>query len=603
MKRIQSLPEAHGRILRSGRVDLLRWIFRLTVSTFVVAHALSWRTSVSFPNHRPTGERQDAGKILVARSMRDANAAVLDESNAPPAGQGRRKWSDARTLAAEVLETNLKLAELARKCEDPRSKLDPTSAALEACRLLRGIPGGQPDTVAYNCVLKVLSKISPTRLPRMAPAVPADAQVRFIDFTDSDDMIDKASTTAAEWAKSLLEEMKAVHAHQYAANAAWYNQLKQPTNSSSALFHVEGADEEIGDSSFPGSKVGPPRVFVKPNVRSYSTVMDAYARHATSESCDACQELLCELEQRHHDTGDVAYRPNVIAYNTCLSALAKARRTQECWDLFLTMPVERDIISANVLLHALARSGWVDAGERAESIMRNFTTSQATGESAGDGASVKLRSNTRTYSTCMDAWARCGRPDKAQELLDELLLLCDASSDESYRPNCVPFATVIYAYSVSKDRNKAKHAFRVFQLMKERRIVPNSVVLNNLLNCFATRPHPETVEMVETLYRHILDKHSGLMDHFTFGIVLKAVSTCRVFWKDAEFAPGVFRECCRRGFVSAVVLRQLRQAVPVDTYRELLGGSDHVDVDRIPLEWKRHVVERGIPSVPRRRRN
>jgi pentatricopeptide repeat protein len=539
--------------------------------------------------------------------MHDTHAAALDESNAPTAGRGQRRWSDARTLSAEILETNLKLADLARKCEDPRSKLDPTSAALEACRLLRGVPGGQPDTVAYNCVLKVLSKISPARLPPMAPApapaAPADAQVRFIDFTDSEDRSDMASTTAAEWAKTLLEEMKVVHAQQYGANAAWYSQLKHPTDSSSALFDVDGIDDDDGDSSLGGSKVGPPRVYVKPNVRSYSTVMDAFARHGTSESCDACQELLHELEQRYRETGDVAYRPNIIAYNTCLSALAKARRTQECWDLFLSMPVERDIISVNVLLHALARSGWTDAGERAESILRNFTTSQATGESIGDGTSVKLKNNGRTYATCMDAWARCGRPDKAQELLDELLLLFDASSDEAYRPNCVPFATVIFAYSVSKDRNKAKHAFRVFQRMKERKVVPNSVVLNNLLNCFATRPHPETVEMVETLYRHILEKHGGLMDHFTFGIVLKAVSTCRVFWKDAEFAPGVFRECCRRGFVSAVVLRQLRQAVPVDTYRELLEGSDHVDVNRIPLEWKRHVVERGIPSVSRRRRS
>lgn len=584
--------------VQSEKVYSFLWVVRL--STFVVV--LSWRASLSFPNHLPSRRVcHDAGKAPIARSMYDSNAAVLDESNAPPAGQGRRRITGA-TLSTQILEANLKLAELARKCEEPRSKLNRTSAALEACRLLRSIPGGQPDTVAYNCVLKVLSKISPARLPRLAAAAPTNAQVQFIGFTDREDRNEKDGSTAAEWAKSLLEEMKVVHAQQYAANAAWYNELKQAPKSTSALFHVEGAEGDDGDSSSHGSKVGPPRVFVKPNVRSYSTVMDAFARHATSESCDVCQELLQELERRHQQTGDVAYRPNVIAYNTCLSALAKARRTQECWDLFLTMPVDRDVISVNVLLHSLARSGWSDAGERAESIMRNFTTSQATGESIEEGRSVKLKNNARTYATCMDAWARCGRPDKAQELLDELLLLFDESSDEAYRPNCVPFATVIYAYSVSKDRNKAQHAFRVFQLMKERRVAPNSVVLNNLLNCFATRPHPETVEMVETLYRHILDKHGGLMDHFTFGIVLKAVSTCRVFWKDMDFAPGVFRECCRRGFVSSVVLRQLRQAVPVDTYRDLLG-SDHVDVNLIPLEWKRHVVERGVPSVPRGKRN
>jgi pentatricopeptide repeat protein len=373
-------------------------------------------------------------------------------------------------------------------------------------------------------------------------------------------------------------------------------------------------------------------VFVKPNVRSYSTVMDAYARLGTSDGCDACLDLLAELEEAHRETGDPAYRPNAVAYNTCLSALARARRPEACWDLFLGMPVDPDIISVNVVLHSVARSGWSDAGDRAQAIMDNFTTAATAAVAAnetktqenlphdGDASmaspvsSPALRSNARTFSTCMDAWSRCGRPDRALGLLDRLLELHDATGDERYRPNCVPFATVIHAYSVSGDADRTSRAAEVFRRMKERGVPPNAVVLNNLLNCYASRPHPDTAGTVETLYRYISDKHPGWMDSFTFGITLKAVSTCRVvFWRDNPgFAPEVFRECCRRGLVTPVVLWQLRQAVPAETFREILAsapssagaerGSSLADVGQIPREWRRHVDERKVLQSRRRRR-
>jgi pentatricopeptide repeat protein len=362
--------------------------------------------------------------------------------------------------------------------------------------------------------------------------------------------------------------------------------------------------------------------------------MDAYARHGTERGCAACLELLKDLEASHRETGDAAYRPNVVAYNTCLSALARARRPEECWDLFLGMPVDPDIISVNVVLHSVARSGWSDAGDRAQAIMENFTSPTTTkllvnetktklrwkdstasisetllpeSSQAGPVAAPLMRSNARTFSTCMDAWARCGRPDRALELLDRLLNLYDWTRDDRYRPNCVPFATVIHAYSVSSDANRTERAAQVFQRMKERGIPANTVVLNNLLNCYASRPNPDTASMVETLYKYIADKHPGLMDSFTFGITLKAVSACRVmFWRDnPDFAPNVFRECCRRGLVTSVVLWQLRQAVPAETFRELVasarstegveserGFSDQADISQIPKKWRRHVDER-----------
>jgi len=377
--------------------------------------------------------------------------------------------------------------------------------------------------------------------------------------------------SAAELAEQLLREMEEVNGRQYGANQKWYTDL---------------ADDLLDDDQV---SAGPPRVLVKANVRSYSTVMDAYARHRTRDAAVKVQDLLEELIERYESTGDGALRPNVITYNTCLTAWARAGCCKECLDFFQNdMPVDPDVVSHNIVLHALAKSGWVDAGARAQVLLDQM-------KSVDDG----VRPNGRTYSTCMDAWSRSGRPDMARALLKESLELYDETGDLDLKPNSVSYATVIHAYALSCDKDKAAIAFRLFQDMRERGIQRNRVVLNNLLNCFATsKPEPTTVELVEKLYRSILEHPPG-PDHYTFGTVLKA--SANLLWKDRDFAPAVFKEACKRGQVSDGVLWKLRQAVPAKTYRELVGGGgsssnggaddDRVRVSDLPREWTRNVRE------------
>jgi hypothetical protein len=121
--------------------------------------------------------------------------------------------------------------------------------------------------------------------------------------------------------------------------------------------------------------------------------------------------------------------------------------------------------------------------------------------------------------------------------------------------------------------------------MRQKGIEPNPFTYNNLLNSFATsKAHPELIDMVEKVYRQMLREH--LSDQVTFGIVLKACSN--LFWKDVEFAPSVFREACDRGQVSSGVLWQLRQAVPAESFRELVG-ADQVAWGELPHKWTRNV--------------
>jgi tetratricopeptide (TPR) repeat protein len=427
----------------------------------------------------------------------------------------------------ETYQINLQLADWASQCARQRN----VTAATLALETLRNMK--RPDTVAYNSVIKAVAKVTPARILQVP------------------------STKVAE---QLLQDMKDLCESQVEANRAWYDRLSDGTLS----------DIEISQ--------GPPRVRIKPNVRSYSTVMDALARKGNLEAARRAEKILEDLESAFLVTGDLALEPNLISYNTLLSAYAKCGgevAVSECLDILASIPMQPDVISYNNVLHAIARSGNADAGEQVQAMLDKMQTRG-------------ISPNARSYTTSMDAWSQSGRVDRAYALLEEVLIRFEKTQDMSLKPNAISFSTLIHAYAVSKEEDKALKAYKVFLKMKENDVLPNRYTFNNLLNaCATSRSTPRVLELVKKLYHKVLRDYGP--DHFTFGTVLKACANILV--KDRSFAPTVFREACKRGQVSSGVLWQLRQAVPVETYRELLGGQDGHDIpwNDLPPEWKRNV--------------
>jgi pentatricopeptide repeat protein len=442
----------------------------------------------------------------------------------------KQKYASTEDLA--TYEMNLQLAALAEQCSQRGSVL----AARQALDLLRHNMT-HPDTVAYNSVLKALAKVVPARIY----GVPASV-----------------------WADTLLHTMKEKYDNQVRDNWAWYEDLSRGILNETTLH------------------AGPPRVRVKPNVRSFATVMDAWSRQGDLDAAHRAEAVLQDCAQRFADTGDEALRPNRIAYNTLLSAYAHCAAVDDCLDILAQMPVAPDVISYNACLHAIARAGGPEAGEQAEVLLRSMTVAP----------------NARSYTTCMDAWSQSLQPARAHALLEELLQVYNRTQHVSVRPNAVSFSTVIHAYAVSKDPEKAHKAYQVLQLMSKYNVEPNRVTYNNLLNACASsvKSSPHDMTLIKQVYATVISHHSP--DAATFGTVLKACSKLSV--KDTEFAVAVFREACQRGLVSPGVQWQFRQAVPMDTYRPLMGGSNAADWHSLPASWRRNVQEQGSSSTFRR---
>ena len=472
----------------------------------------------------------------------------------------------------ETYAINLQIAKLAQA-----SSMRNKTAAGMAYDLLR--KQRSPDTVAYNSVLKALAKTSSLH-----------------------------HKNAAVLAATLLEEMEDLHEVQAKENKEWYDRL-----------NAENLTEEE-------LSVGPPRIRVKPNVRTYSTVIDAWGKQSNPLAAQQAQDLLERLQEKYEESGDVAMQPNAITYNTVINGWAKSgalvEGTEKCEALLKEMETP-DVISFNAVLHAWARSGLPNAGERAEHLLREMTK--------GDRP---VQPNGRTYTTVMDAWSRShlGCTDSARRahtLLKEMEELSAGDPDSPVKPNYVSYSTVINAYALSKTEPlKAHKAFSLLNRMNRLTkggytdVRPNRVTYNSVLNACATscptavenlmkeknldHKLPTLPDMVRTLYNQLLDEEHNnrlMPDHFTFGTVLKAVAN--LFWGEpdqVEFGKMVFEEACARGQVSFGVLWQLRQAMPIDIYRELLPPQalqqEKTLMNHIPKDWKYNVREESRRYKP-----
>uniref|UniRef100_A0A7S2YEH4 Pentacotripeptide-repeat region of PRORP domain-containing protein n=1 Tax=Entomoneis paludosa TaxID=265537 RepID=A0A7S2YEH4_9STRA len=533
-----------------------RMLFLLSILTIIPCTS-SWMIN---PSLKKGGRNIGSVKLFRAPVGLRESSSALEQQTSPPllhaSSENQEAWRSKRQeidriereIDIATYQTNLKIAALAEDCARRKN----TTAAVQAIRLLRTL--SHPDSVAYNSVLKTLAKISPARI-NLGEVSSSSSKGRARLSKSGNG---PSWTDAAHVAEELLKEMVSLHRQQVAANQQWYDRLAKGLLSEMEL------------------EQGAPRVRIKANVRSFSTVMDAWSRLGDYEAAQKCEALLQTMKDEYEETGDLALQPNLITYNTLLSAYAKCGYPAKCMELLERMSdenVEPDVISHNSVLQALARSRDEDQGERAEAYLRK--------------AMNKVRLNGRSYTTCMDAWSQEGCPERAHALLKEMLSNYERTGNENLAPNVITYSTIIHAYAVSSVPDKAVKAQALFRDMIARNIKTNQVTTNALLNaCASSPPSAEVIAMLKGVYQTVVRANKA--DHFTFGTVLKACSN--FFPDDASFATLVFEEACRRGQVSEGVLKQLRFAVPADVYFTLVG-EEHDQVAEIPQEWKRNVRE------------
>ena len=269
---------------------------------------------------------------------------------------------------------------------------------------------------------------------------------------------------------------------------------------------------------------------IVPSIYSFINVINAHAtsRHRQSGKIERIQEKMLDFSRRNN--------------------LSRLRR---------------NVIVSNAVISALATSGEIDAGERAESILDDLLLGSAVGDE-------NLTPNTDSYQGVILAWAKSRTRGKAQKAYRILHRMIDdyENGNMNCRPTAQAYTTVLNAAAFSNGNAEEEHeAFRIA-----------TTTLNELYNC----PYcdgPTSAAM---------------------GTFIKACGRLGVPPDvSLESLEAAFQKSCELGLVDPYVLDQFFYACPVSTglYRKVFGdlipkdGPEKVKVapHSIPKEWRRNV--------------
>jgi pentatricopeptide repeat protein len=290
---------------------------------------------------------------------------------------------------------------------------------------------------------------------------------------------------------------------------------------------------------------------VQPDVYAFSCVMAAYAHAGQAE---AAQGVLQEMETLYEQTRDDKFRPNNVCYTILIGAFAatgEPRRAEAILQRMMESPydsVKPNVVSFNQVLHAWAKSGKVNAAERATVILdRLEVLHHSTGESSlkpdqksycnllncyanspnprkyaplaqqklewmhlQDDASVKP--SRVSYSIVLRAWCKAGMPQKADGLLRDISRLYRDSKSSIVAPHVDLFITVIAGWAESKDPQAPQRVEALLKLMEDLHdkegleTKPNQIAYNAFLNCLSRSSDPNAAKRAETVLRRMQEQ-------------------------------------------------------------------------------------------------
>ena len=274
-----------------------------------------------------------------------------------------------------------------------------------------------------------------------------------------------------------------------------------------------------------------------PNNKTYSTIIDAYARYLSSlhspkpedktKAVRRAESLFQEMQQIYKINPNSPLRPDTITYNSFLNVLSHSgnpKRAELFLDKMIAMQAEAYasdnhdlIVKPNTTTYNTIINGWAnlaseESGVQAEHIMKRI--------SDDDGG---VQPNVITYNSVINAHAKSQVPDaaeRAQSILERMIEsnvskneLASQNQITPYiqqnfneiipRPNIVTFGTVIHAWSRSTNPKAPHHALALLQQMQNldqignfRNIIPNKECFQAVIIAFRNINNAEKAEEV-----------------------------------------------------------------------------------------------------------
>jgi len=535
-------------------------------------------------------------------------SSLSQSSNRTPNTSQQRRKESLEVGNNPLLSLNLNLDALARaEAAERAQELYQRIAALHR----EGYYAVSPDTCSFNSVLKAwksdpakalefwetaVNDIEPnvrsfnTVLLALANAglyEEAESVLRQMQSPDSPVIPDRISyntvllsyvasqePNAPERAEVLLREM--LESDYLQPDAISYNIVVQAHLNDISEKAAEKAQEWVERMRQDG--------VVKPDVYTYTLIIQAWAQLGNPERAF---ELLKEMN-------DV--QPNRVTYTAVLQAYCHAKQPQKAQQLLEDMiqlsdqypEVRPDCVTFSALIDGWAVVAEEQPEQAVEAALSLLQRMQDLSSSWPETAP-----NARTYTSVLTTLARSRQWEACHQAFQ---LLRDMSSSEP--PNLIHYNAVLDAYAKSPRADKAIHALKVWNHMKQNGVVGDSISYNSILaasaNAFGQSQLKEDSLKVGLMAFQALKKDENCQaTSFTYLCLFKAIrkgmtpSTQRT-----KLVRQVFGLLCQDGCLNDIVWKQLMHFANdiADLVGERYGTLDRVRPQDLPSEWTRNAM-------------
>ncbi len=313
----------------------------------------------------------------------------------------------------------------------------------------------------------------------------------------------------------------------------------------------------------------------KPNVITYTSVLEAYANSGTPEAAAKAEELCMDMISnsnsmaKNGNQDDDIVRPTTRSYNAVIQAYAKSglhNRAEKAEAFIAKMEsiykeqegrlrnninnnnnnsnndnnaeedgevhnniIRPNTINYNTVLTTYANSGMFDAAEHTERILKT----------------IMREPNVISYNACIDAWAKSGHADSGQrafDLLQEMNDLYGSGQNVNVKPNTRSYNSVMNAYAKSTVQDGPQKAEMILDTMEElfeggnADVKPDFFSFATVINAWGRSYQYGKAQRVLNIFRHMIDLYEKgnecVRPNGMFRFSLVNVAECRVhcFW-------------------------------------------------------------------------
>ena len=325
------------------------------------------------------------------------------------------------------------------------------------------------------------------------------------------------SPDAGERAQDILDKMSATP-NRKSFNAVLLAHAKSgnPSKAQDTLNKMYEHWEKNGDEE------------MKPDVRTYTTVMNAWGRSSLPDAPEKAFEILRKMNENYDVTKDKSIKPNKFSYTAVLDAFAYsslkngALRAEELLNEMKIKAEEDsdlkpDVRSYNAVLNAYSRSSLPDAGMKADKILtemedaanlnpdafsynsailsyvREHTVESSkkslellkrmeNGYKSGNKTAKPISNNYNSVISCLATNSNPSNPELAEEVTS---LLKTLQTTDGLRADRFCYSAALYAWSRSSDLDKGPKAFSILNEMNAVGIKPDVLNYVTVMNACA----------------------------------------------------------------------------------------------------------------------